>query len=256
MADMPPRPIPGTASDTRAIAQHLVDAALKDKAPELLLQKVLSVLAKNPVENAGHSADMQGVLAHLSGWMSASQQSSGSLSADQVLSELVSLMGLRLSGAEAMQNIKKLDGTSTAGALQWAGTAFGQLDGDGRDWVVGWALGKLQDNRSTVTAFIQKFARESPVPAARFVHALTRRLWDRESDRRAVQTKASGEIMRSSNAQAIGLSLVTAALGPELQVVSAFGPQSVGERTRAVAGLVGSIGRRAPLSLPVLLSYL
>ncbi|KAJ1736325.1 hypothetical protein LPJ61_000111 [Coemansia biformis] len=256
VADMPPRAIPGTKADTCSVARLILNATEADDFPGLLMRKILLILSRNQIEDPTQHHDTASIVSALTSAIRTEQVSSSSSTASHALTELVTMLGQRMQASTAMAIIRQLEKDNTRKALQWVAMNLQLLDHNAQGESIEWVLEKLRDRRDIVTTFLQRLSKESPLVAAQLAHLLTRRLWDHESDRRFVQTKVFGEILRTGDMPAIGMSLVSAALGPDTRVLSPFGPQSATERSRTVVKLLALTRSSTAPNTEQLMSYL
>ncbi|KAJ2785767.1 hypothetical protein H4R18_000313 [Coemansia javaensis] len=279
MADMPARPVPGLQGTTADVARAIIAAGeAAGSGAAGVMEEMLAIVSKNAVEDPVEMCQpgsmttllVKRIAAEAKGAKMAEAKSTKAAEAKDAgiaearatgtvdaLTRLLCALASRVRPAAATAVIQKLDQQKhTSAALRWVGDNFQRLDRAAQDAAIGWVVEKLQARRDLVTAFIRDYAMGAPLAAAQFGHVLTRRLWDQEADRRFVQTRVFGEVLRSRQMPALGVTLVSAALGPDTPVLSPFGPQSLGERSRATARLLAQIAQKTTPDVPLLMPYL
>ncbi|KAJ2411980.1 hypothetical protein GGI10_003961 [Coemansia sp. RSA 2530] len=242
IADMPPKPIPNVRGTTCQVASAISNLALCGTVDsEKLVVTTLEHLSRNsiepapsaPVSQSEYKAKLvESIVASMVAWK---------LEQGYAITQLlVSIVG-RLGSFTVMalaQRLYRHDGTL---ALSWIAQHLFDFDSAAHDKVLKWVSDKLNSNKELFPEFVKTNAVLAPVATARFVHVLSRKEWKLAGTHQTILSQAFGEVAKTANAQAIGLLLTSAALGPDTTALSQFGPQAPQERVSSVVKLIGTV---------------
>ncbi|KAJ2756646.1 hypothetical protein GGI19_000676 [Coemansia pectinata] len=256
VADMPPKSIPNVRGTTCQVASAISNLALcGSRESENLVVTTLELLSRNTIEPSPsaplslseYKANLvESVVASMLDWK---------LEQGYAITRLlVSIVG-RLAPFTVMaitQRLYQQDGTL---ALSWVAQQLFDFDSAAHDKVLKWIGDKLNSNKKLLPNFIKANSVLAPVATARLVHVLSRREWKLDGTHQTILSQAFSDIVQTNNAQAIGMLLTSAALGPDTSVLSQFGPQTPQERASSVVKLIGSI-KPTTKDLRQLMSYL
>ncbi|KAJ2819702.1 hypothetical protein GGI24_004706 [Coemansia furcata] len=256
IADMPPKAIPNVRGTTCQVAAAISKLALcGDAGSEKLVVITLEHLSRNSIEPSSSAPVSQseykailveGIVANMLDWK---------LEHGYAITQLlVSIVG-RLAPFTVMaitQQLYQKDGTL---ALSWVAQHLFDFDSAAHDKALKWVVDKLNSNKQLLPRFIEANSVLAPVATSRFVHVLSRQEWKLAGSHQTILAQAFGDIAQTMNAQAIGLLLTSAALGPDTSILSQFGPQTPQERASSVVKLIGAI-TPTTRDLRQLMSYL
>ncbi|KAJ2490300.1 hypothetical protein IWW37_003257 [Coemansia sp. RSA 2050] len=256
IADMPPKPIPNVRGTTCQVASAISNLALCGTMDsEKLVVTTLEHLSRNsiepspsaPVSQSEYKAKLvESIVASMVDWKPEQGYAITQL--------LVSIVG-RLGSFTAMaitQRLYQHDGTL---ALSWVAQHLFDFDSAAHDKVLKWVVDKLNSVKELLPKFLKVNSVLAPVATARFVHVLSRKEWKLAGTHQTILSQAFGDIAQTTNAQAIGLLLTSAALGPDTTALSQFGPQTPQERATSVVKLIGTVNPTTK-DLRQLMSYL
>ncbi|KAJ2502656.1 killer toxin resistant protein [Coemansia sp. RSA 1972] len=239
VADMPGKPCGDLYGNTQDVARALVLLLESDDA-RATTKYILHVLGTNDVENVKASDEDNIVLCT---WLlDTIARSTLKPHVSRALSKLASLPMNLLSPHEVTSTIEFQKRRGPNMALTWVADNIQMLNAESQSTAFKWLTKILAADLDVIVRFVTLYAKSSPVKCAQFVHVLCRRLWERESDRRHILAAAFSAIAMHKDAEATGVLLVTAAMGPETPVLSPFGPQSIRERSKVVVKLVNRMG--------------
>ncbi|KAJ2342816.1 hypothetical protein GGF43_005839, partial [Coemansia sp. RSA 2618] len=242
IADMPPKPCGDLPVDTHAVAGVLLRMFKLEDSVTIWVKQVLQILGTNDAEDMARLSTIKFAPRDRVTRIIANSRLSNS-NVTGLLGELLKRPISSLPSQEVMRIIEFKGGDGRANeALGWVMDNFQKLSSEAQGSVLKWLTEKLSADREAVIRFICGRAKVSPLLCAQLVHVLCRRLWEREADRRHILASAFWAVAQSMDAEATGVLLVTAAMGPDTPVLSQFGPQSIRERSISVGKLVGRVG--------------
>ncbi|KAJ2082902.1 hypothetical protein H4R24_001232 [Coemansia sp. RSA 988] len=242
VTSLPAQPCDVVPANTQDVANAIIKLADVGDDPSVVLTAVLRTLSKNAFEDTIYKRDLSELRHYLIAEIAKHTIKPNSWKISEALTELLSTLESSLQPGTAMKIILRLEQRDVPNALSWAAMNMHLFNHATKNSVVKWVSNVLAQHREKVAQFFLHFPTEhSAVSAAQFAHVLCRQLWEREADRRFVLSKALPPILQSKDMNAIGILLVTAALGPNTPVLSPFGPGSNSERMKAVSKLLSRV---------------
>ncbi|KAJ2413296.1 hypothetical protein GGF47_005911, partial [Coemansia sp. RSA 2524] len=236
IADMPGKPCGDLYGNTQDVSRALILLLNSGDDTVATTKYILHVLSTNDVEDVKPSDEDNIVLCT---WLlDLIARSTLTPPVARALSKLASLPMNLLSPQEVTSTIEFQKRRGPLMALTWVADNIQMLNPESQACAFKWLTKILVDDLDVIVRFVTTYAKLSPLKCAQFVHILCRRLWERESDRRHILAAAFSAVAIHKDAQATGVLLVTAAMGPETPVLSPFGPQSIRERSKVVVKLV------------------
>ncbi|ORX70471.1 hypothetical protein DL89DRAFT_266682 [Linderina pennispora] len=238
LADMPAKPVDGERGDSQRLARSLL--ALLDADAADLVVLALEHLARNDLETAHMPMTRAQFKAHLA--------------------EEIRTTALRrpIRGWPRLQPpfyAQCLAGSRSSQPWLWRTGLYRETPVLGVAWVA--AHFRAMDSKAQDEAMrfsVRAFQRRPPLlrqflahKTARFVHVLSRRMWENESDRFAILTKAFKEIALTECAPAVGTLLLSAALGPESPMLTSLGAPAPASRAALVLRLTKRLLRKEML---------
>ncbi|KAJ2851395.1 hypothetical protein IWW36_001162 [Coemansia brasiliensis] len=258
ISEMPAKPCRELRTDTQTIAKVLIgminDGDSEGKiTPKYILRAIGANIVEAPSANIHISHQVQNAIS-----AAISQLDPPDITANTLGLELLKKPLADLLPEEIEEIIQKLSNQPNQFAqLSWISKSFFKLNEKAQGRALKWVANSLTETRGRFIVFIGNYAKVSPMKCAQFVHILSRRLWERESDRRSILAKAFPALISSGNPMAVGTMLVTIAMGPNSPTMSENGPQSIGERAKALANAIErhktALAPMAPQLMPHLL---
>ncbi|KAJ1966239.1 hypothetical protein GGI12_000201 [Dipsacomyces acuminosporus] len=240
IADMAPKPIAGIRGNTRNVAKALAKLAELGRSTDNIVMATLEHFGSTSIEASLMPMTYAEYKAKLVEEI-ANRLCKGDLDEGFAATELLKALSVRLTPFAAMAMVKRLNQTSRNLALGWMARSIYAFDREAQAEAVQWAAQSFRRDSAALASFIQWNCKLSAVATAQFVHLLSRRLWESDTERLRVLTQAFNEISRIGDMRAIGLLLVSAAMGPETPIISPFGAQTPTGRAKAIARLVALI---------------
>ncbi|KAJ1951103.1 hypothetical protein EC988_004147, partial [Linderina pennispora] len=227
LADMPAKPVDGERGDSQRLARSLL--ALLDANASDLVVLALEHLARNDLETAHEPMTRAQFKAHLVEEI-ARRLSEGQLEAGHAATALLCSVSGRLSQFTAMAMANRLYRETPVLGVAWVAAHFRAMDSKAQDEAMRFSVRAFQRRPPLLRQFLAHSATVMPEETARFVHVLSRRMWENESDRFAILTKAFKEIALTECAPAVGTLLLSAALGPESPMLTSLGAPAPASR--------------------------
>ncbi|KAJ2803596.1 hypothetical protein H4R20_002828 [Coemansia guatemalensis] len=256
VASMPAQPCGAVPANTQDVANAIIKLSEVSSNASEVLTTVLRILSRNAFENSVSKRDLPELRHYLIAEIVNYMAKPESWKISEALTGLLSTLESSLQPSTAMKIILRLEQRDVPRALAWAAMNMHLFNYATKSSVVKWVSNVLAQHREKVAHFFLHYPTEySAVSAAQFAHVLCRQLWECEADRRFVLSKALPPILQSKDMHAIGILLVTAALGPNTPVLSPFGPGSNSERMKAVSKILSRVKGESD-DLKPLLSYL
>ncbi|PIA13390.1 hypothetical protein COEREDRAFT_83506 [Coemansia reversa NRRL 1564] len=242
VTSMPAKSCDVVAANTQEVAKAIIKLSEASGDPSKVLTDVLRTLSRNTFENSISKRDLSELRYHLISDIVNYTIKPESWKISEALTQLLSTLESSLQPGTAIKIILRLEQRDVPKALAWAAMNMHLFNYATKSSVVKWVSNVLAQHRENVAQFFLHYPTEySAVSAAQFAHVICRQLWEREADRRFVLSKALPPILQSNDMHAIGILLVTAALGPKTPILSPFGPGSNSERMKAVSKLLSRI---------------
>ncbi|KAI9501878.1 hypothetical protein GGI25_000242 [Coemansia spiralis] len=255
MADMPSNPIKGLLGTSKEIACAICMLFDQHKYAPELLRTTLKELGKPWVESgmsSGRYSELRLRMAEAIVKYTTDRKYKPADAATRMLGALTH----RLQSLTAMAIIRRFSGIEMNHAIAWASRNFYGFDAEAKNAVFMWLSEEITKNRALFGNFVKNHTKSDPVTTAQFVYLISRRLWEKEADRRYILGAAQERVLKTDNAKAIGTLLVGVAQGPDTPVLSPFGPQSPTVRSKTVARFIKSIDATKNLNISELLPYL
>ncbi|KAJ2615403.1 hypothetical protein H4S08_001254 [Coemansia sp. RSA 1365] len=242
VASMPAKSCDVVPANTQDVANAIIKLSEASGNSSEVLTSVLRILSRNAFENSISKRDMSELRPYLIADIVNYTIKRESWKISEALTQLLSTLESSLQPGTAMKVILRLEQRDVPKALAWAAMNMHLFNHATKSTVVKWVSNVLEKHRDNVAHFFLHYPTDySAVSAAQFAHVICRQLWEREADRRFVLSKALPPILQSNDMNAIGILLVTAALGPKTPILSPFGPGSNSERMKAVSKLLSRI---------------
>ncbi|KAI8326493.1 hypothetical protein GQ54DRAFT_307487 [Martensiomyces pterosporus] len=240
VADMPAKHIEGTRGNTRDVARALARLVELGSSTENIVMATLEHFGPTSIEASlipmtyvEYKAKLvEDIAKHLC---------AGEYDEGHAAAELLKALSVRFTPFVAMAMIHRLCQTSPVLGLSWMARNIHAFDEAAQKESMQWVAGAFRQDSELLVNFIRWNSKQSAVGTAQFIHFLSRRPWERETERLKVLSRAFREVSQMGDMRAAGVLLVGAALGPEMPAALPFGAQTPSERAKAVAKFAGSI---------------
>ncbi|KAJ1668447.1 hypothetical protein EV178_000479 [Coemansia sp. RSA 1646] len=256
---MPPKPIKGLTGSSRDIACALKGLLVDERGLSDLLLVVFDGFGTVHIKKSNKADQGKPKYAKLRLMLAEHVVKSAKTRDDKSADAATAMLGsltCRMQSLTVMAIIRRLDGVNVSLAIGWITRNYYGFDKEAQKSAFAWLTENLVKNRNGCVHFIQDYSFKDPVTVSRLVHLISRQLAGKESDRKYILDAAQKHILSTGNAKAIGSLLITASQGPEMPVLSSFGPQSPTACARMVTRFIKSIKQTPDMDIPALVPFL